>query len=394
MKHLILSIIICFFPYYIFAQQKTDLEKDELNGKIKSIYAFNTNAEGTVPYSKTYYNENGMKTKFISLYRTSETDSIEYHYDDRSRLIKEIEYRVIYSRSDDEFIGTRTDTTFYQYENPSCDKPTEKIKKFGDENKPFNDKFIYDEKCRVIQHIQSGGSAETKITEKTFDNKNRLIKKTLTYKGKKPDIVETYDYNDQDLTMVYLEFSARYNVYREKEFVRYNEANKKTEHFFYYQPKWGSSITFTDGYIREPDSVYLIKRYVYDDNNKLTKEIHLDGQNKEILKVDVFYDEEGVLQKQCFYRNGIPAKVEEYTYINDELTEEKIYIGNEKELAHTKTWKYDESGNLLEYTLTEKDGGKFLYQYIYDTHGNEREKRKLTNENLIETLFTEIEYYP
>lgn len=382
---IILSLI---FSYSAFGQEKTDVERDGLFGKVKTTFSFTAYYEkdkDTVFLTKNIYNENGMKLKYINFFEYSRTDSIINTYDKHNRIITKIEYESIPRLSSNE-IDKNIDTTYYEY-NSICNEPIT-IK-----NPKGTYKIIYkfDKTCRIVSETETGRGREN-TTETDYDPKGRMIKRTFTYTGDKPDKLETYKYDDQNNTLTYVEYSPRYNVYREKTVTQFNKSNKIIQRTFFNTPTAGGGITFSTGSKSEPNQIHLIKKYQLDNNDKLTIETHLDEKNNELLKVEVFYDEKGELKEQKFYKLGKLEYREEYKYENGKRIEEKQFLPNKGNPEYVKTRKYNAKNQLVEYILFQ-DKNKYSIEYIYDNFDNEIEKKELKNGNLLNTEFTKIEYY-
>jgi len=83
-----LIIILSILSDYTFTQQKSDLDKEKLNGKIRSVYSFSANTEHITPYTKTYYNESGNLLEY-TIIEDGNKYSKQYIYDNYKN---EIEY--------------------------------------------------------------------------------------------------------------------------------------------------------------------------------------------------------------------------------------------------------------------------------------------------------------
>ena len=386
---IILLFVLILFGFPIFGQTKTDVEKDKLFGKVKSVYWYKLeygDKTDSVLFSKEYYNENGMKLKHINFSEYSRTDSIINIYNKKNKIITKIEYKSIPSLSSNA-IEKNIETTYYEYNN-KCDDYTVLKNPKG----TYQINYVFDENCRIISETEIG-RGETNTTTYDYDQKGRFVKQTFTYKGDKPDKLETYKYDDKNNTLTYLEYSPSYDVYREKTITQFNKNNKVIQKTFFNLPTAGGSITFTTGSKGEPDQIHLIKKYQYDNDDKLIAEIHLNGKNNELIKVEVFYDEKGELKEQKFYKASKLEYREEYKYENGKIIEEKQFLPNKKKPEYIKIRKYNAKNQLVEFMLLE-DKNKYSNEYIYDKFDNEIEKKELKNGKLVSTEFTKIEYYP
>lgn len=389
MKNLFLLLVLLTTQIFVFGQTKTDVQKDKLFGKVKSTYTYEVNYKNhsdTTFFARNLYSENGMKLKYLNYYQYSRTDSIVNTYDKQNRIKTKIEYESIPSLSSNA-IEKRIDTTYYEY-NTKCDDYTVLKNPRG----TYQINYVFDENCRIISETEIG-RGRTNLTEKYYDPKGRVVKQTFTYNGDKPDKLETYKYDDKNNTLTYLEYSPRYDVYREKTITQFNKNNKVIQKTFFNTPITGGSITFTTGSKNEPDQIHLIKKYQFDNDDKLLIETHLDGKNNELLKVEVFYDEKGELREQKFYKASKLEYREEYKYENGKRVEEKQFLPSRKKPEYIKTRKYNANNQLVEYILLQ-DKNKFSNEYVYDNLDNEIEKKELKNGKIISIKFTKIEYYP
>lgn len=405
-KNTIVLLVLLLFSFPIFGQTKTDIEKDKLFGKVKSVTSYRVDyAEktDTVLFSKVYYNENGMKTKYIPYEKDygykpiRGLDSTSFFYDKQNRLILNSTYEWFRDNYDEAKIDRKTKTENYIYD-PICNQIASELTTFlkltesGSDTTSMKVSYRYDKECRAI-FMEEIGSGRTKITENIYDHKGRVIKRTFTYKGDKPNTLETYKYDDENNTLTYVEYSPRYDVYRGKTVTQFNKNDKVIQKSFFNAPTAGGSITFSTGSKSEPDQIHLIKKYQYDNNDELLTETHLDGKNNELLKVEVFYDEKGELKEQKFYKMGKLDYTEEYKYENGKRVEEKQFLPNRKKPEYIKTRKYNANKQITEFVLFENDN-QFSNEYVYDSFNNEIEKKELKNGKLLNSEFTKIEYYP
>jgi len=407
-KNTTILFILTLFSFQVFGQIKTDVEKNDFFGKVKTTLSFNVSYEGKIDtsyISKDFYNENGMKIKYIPFEKDygykpiRGTDSISSIYDAQNKLIQNYDYYWFRDNYDETKINRKLKTKNYVYYQ-ICNKISSELITFHniteDESDrdtiPMKTTYRYDKECKVI-YMEEIGSGRTKITENNYDYKGRIIKRTFTYKGDKPNTLETYQYEDKNNTLTYVEYSPRYDVYRGKTVTQFNKNNKVIQKTFYNAPTAGGSITFSEGSKSEPDQIHLIRKYQYNSEDKLIGEIHLDGNNNELIKVEIFYDEKGELKEQKFYKMGKLEYREEYKYENEKKIEEKKILPKKKTPEYVKTRRYNDNGQLIE-LIQLVDGDKYSNEYVYDSFKNEIEKRELKNGKLLSTEFTKIEYYP
>lgn len=403
MKNAFLFILI-IINVHAFAQTKTDLEKEDLKGKVKSTLSYRISVDkksDTLFFSKISYTKNGMKEKYLDIendygYKPMRgLDSTTYAYDAQNRISRTSDYEW-FKNDNDPSKELRESTDTFTYDKKCNDIATQKtvIKTKSKDNNSTDTWIVtykYNDQCNMI-FMEEVGRGRTNTTIVDYDSKERAIKRTFTYEDEKPDKVETYQYNDAKNTLVYLEYSPRYDVYREKTITQFNDHKKVTQKTFYNAPTAGGSITFTKGSKTEPNQIYLIKKYTYNSDHQLQSEIHLDGSNKELLKVEVFYDEKKELKEQKFYKNGKLEYREEYKYSNGNRLEESQFLPNKKSPEYVKSHKYNSDNQIIEYILAEGKN-KYSNVYVYDKTGNEIEKHELKNGQLVNTEFTEIEYY-
>jgi len=387
-KHISLCYVLALFSFPLLGQNKTDLEKNKLSGQIKSIQSYKVSYDDktdTIFFSKDYYDEYGMNLKFIDLSEYSRIDSIINTYNKKNQIISKIECQRISSLSSDQVTKSK-DTTIYEYNN-RCSEPT----LIKSPNGNYQVSYLFDDKCRIISETEIG-RGRTNITKVTYDSKERVVKRSFTYEGEKPDKVETYKYDDEKNTLTYLEYSPRYDVYREKTITQFSNTHKIMQKTFFNMPTAGGSITFTKGSKSEPDQIYLVKQYKFDNDDKLITETHLDSSNNELLKVEVFYDDKKELKEQRFFKNGHLEYREEYKYVDGKRLEEKQFLPDQKRPQYIKVRKYNVKGQLLEFILFE-DNNKYSNEYVYDQFDNKIEKKEFKNGKLLNTELTKIEYY-
>ncbi|MDR2230777.1 MAG: hypothetical protein LBE39_15020 [Flavobacteriaceae bacterium] len=387
-KYTTLSLILMLLSFPLLGQNKSDLEKNKLFGKVKNIFSFKVSygdKNDTIFFSKDYYNENGMNLKYIDFSEYSRIDSIINTYNKKNQILSKVEYKRISSLSSDD-VENSIDTSIYEYNN-KCNEPT----KIKSSNRNYQISYIFDDKCRRVSETEIG-RGRTQVTNITYDSKGRIIKQTFTYEEEKPDKVVMYKYDDEKNTLTYLEYSPRYDVYREKMITQFSSTQKIIQKTFFNMPTAGGSITFSKGSKSEPNQIHLIKKYQFNNDDKLITETHLDGNNNELLKVEVFYDDKKELKEQRFYKNGHLEYREEYKYVDGKRLEEKQFLLDKKKPQYVKTRKYNANGQLLEFILFE-DNNRYSNKYVYDQFNNKIEKKELKNDKLLNTEFTKIEYY-
>lgn len=387
-KYTALFYLLVLFSSPVFGQNKTDLEKSKLFGKVKSIHSYKVSygdKTDTIFFSKDYYNENGMNLRFIDLSEYSRIDSIINTYNTKNQIISKIKYQRIPSLSSDE-VEKNNDTTYYKY-NDRCSEATS----IKSPNGNYQVSYLFDDECRIISETETGRGT-TNITNVTYDSKGRVVERSFTYEGEKPDKVEIYKYDDEKNTLTYLEYSPRYDVYREKTITQFSGTNNIIQKTFFNMPTAGGSITFNKGSKSKPDQVHLVKKYQFNNDDKLIAETHLDGNNQELLKIEVVYDDKKELKEQRFYKSGQLEYREEYTYVDGKRLEEKQFLPDQKKPQYIKTRKYTVKGQLSEFILFE---GENIYsnEYVYDEFDNKIEKREFKNGKLLNTELTRIEYY-
>lgn len=404
MKNAFLLLLICI-NVHSFAQTKTDAEKENLKGKVKTTLSYKISVDkrsDTLFFSKMFYNKNGMKEKYIPIendygYKPLRgIDSITYSYDAQNRISRSSEYEWFKDDNDQsKELRESTDTFTYDKKCSEIATQTTTIKtKSKDKNstETWKVNYKYNDQCKMT-FMEEVGRGRTNTTIVDYDSKERVIKRTFTYEDEKPDKVETYQYDDAKNSMVYLEYSPRYDAYREKTITLFNENKKIVQKTFYNTPTAGGSIIFTKGSKTEPNQIYLIKKYTYNGDHQLENEIHVDGNNKELVKVEVSYDENKELEEQKFYKNGKLEYREEYQYSKGNRLKESQFLPNKKSPEYVKSRRYNSDNQITEFILAEGKN-KYSNVYVYDENGNEVEKRELKNGQFVNTEFTKIEYYP
>jgi len=387
-KKTFILLILTLICNPTFGQTKTDLDKDKLFGKIKSILTFSVNYENekdTVYNYKKLFNENGMEVNFVNFNPNIRFDSIIKKYDNLNRLIKKIEFTKggnFMSTDREKFI----ETLIYNYDN-NCYKPS----KIEDSNSNYKIIYKFDERCNTISENIIENYKETSKTFK-FDNQYRLIKKTVSNLGEKADLEETLTYDDINNTIITIQYNPKKNVYYSKVFTKLAENKKVLEVVTYQEEKLIAGKLFGSESPQISDNISGKVKYEYDNSN-LIREISFDGKNNELYKVENSYTENGELKEERIYKAVKLEFRKEYTYENGKLINEKKYLPNEKEPEYIKSWKYNSNGKIIELYHLLKDGDKYSNVYLYDDFSNEIEERIFENGELIKKKLTKIEYY-
>ncbi len=363
--------------YPIFGQLKTDLVKDKLFGKVKSIHKFKIEygeKTDSVLISKEYFNENGMKLKYINFSKSTKFDSIANTFDKKNRKLSKNEYtrsgnfNSIYR---EKFI----ETLFYQY-NEKCDKPI--VTK--DSNSSYKVINKFDENCNLISETIIDKEKE-KSTTFILDKKARITKKTFGYLNEKLDLVETFAFDDKNNTLTNIQFSPKNNVYYIKEVTEFNTKNKIIQVTTFQQEILKNGILFAAESPNLPDNITKIIQYDYDNNDNLISEINFDGKNNELLKVNYLYDDKGELKEEKLFKEKKLEYRKEYKYENGKLLEEMQFLTNKKKPEYTKTFKYNDKKQIIK-LLQLIDQDKYSTEYVYDSFNNEIQKNNLIMANL------------
>lgn len=392
-RYSIILFIFTLFNLPLFGQIKNDVEKDNLFGKVKSIISYKLEygekTDSTLLW-KVYYNENGMKLKQIIFSEDSKVESIVNTYDKKNRLLSKIQSESKRDLSTNE-IEKSIDTIYYEYNN-KC----ENYAVLKNPKGTYRINYTFDENCRISSETKIGRGNTHTITYE-YDYKDRLIKRTLTYLGEKPDKEETFNYDDDNNTLTNIEFDLKNNAYLEKTITNFNKNNKIVQKKFFLitagRPLTTRRPSFSEKKEDEPVEIYLIKNYQYNKDDKLTTETHFDIENKEILKNLLFYDEKGELKEQKSYENGKLDYREEYKYENGMRVEKKNFLSDQKKPEYVLTFKFNNNKQIVEFAKLFNDN-KFSNEFVYDKYKNVISDKRFENGKNLKTEFIKIEYYP
>ena len=388
-KNKLILLLTILLSYSTFGQLRTEVEKVKLFGKVKSILSYKVEygeKTDTVLIKKEYYNENGMKLKYINFSEHSRFDSIVNTFDNKNRRTSKIEFKRTGSFGN---IGKEKiiDTLYYEYNN-KCNDPII----IKDPKGTYKVITKLDENCNIISETVIDYGRENSTTFE-LDKKGRVIKKVVSNLGEKADLYETFEYDDENNTSTNIQYSPKHNVYYLKKLTQFNENKKVVQVTNFQQVIMKDNIFVTSESQNVPDNIYKKVKYEYDGNNKLISELSFDGKNNELEKVENFYDETGKLKEEKHYQSGKLEIRREYKYENGKRVEEKTFLQNNKTPEFVKTQRYNDNGQIIEF-MQLADGDKYSNQYVYDSFNNEIENKEHENGKLLRTKFTKIEYHP
>jgi len=229
--------VFCILAQITYAQQKqTMLQKENLKGKIKSVYLTN----GSESFVKTYFDETGKLIKKEIKHSTNPLHINDYYvYDSNDRLISYLAY------SEDKpsnIIGKLV----YEYNEAGL------VESFGTQGQT---RYEYDEKGNCILEIRDNDYTKVK---RTYNRENQVIEEL------------TYDEGGHIMNVWRTDNVG--NSYEESALVGY----RVIAHMFYEYNEFGDISRITAIYgEREPITDMIT--YRYDDKENWIERIHSNG---------------------------------------------------------------------------------------------------------------------
>ena len=384
----IIFFLLSMLSLSTFGQAKTDLEKEKLFGKIKSILTFSINYENekdTIYNYKKYYHENGMEVKFVDFTSNTRFDSIVKTYDKENRIIKKIEYtrgKNFASKEKAKF----EEALLYEYNN-KCNK----LSKIEDPNSNYKITYKFDDRCNIIAENKTENYKESSKTFE-FDTKDRIIKETKSDVGEKADLEQTFIYNDKNNTITKIQFSPKKNVYYSKEITLFNEKKKVLEIATYQDEELISGKSFGTESLTIPKNINSKVKYEYLNDN-LIKEINIDGNDNELSKIEYQYSKLGDLNEEKYYIKQKLVQKKEYIYENGKLIVEKRFLANKKNPDYIKTFIYNGDNQIKELITILEDGNKYSNEFLYDNFKNKIAEIIKDDGKIMTKKITKIEYF-
>jgi hypothetical protein len=362
MKSLKLTLLLVGSFLFSHAQEKTDLAKDRLKGKVRSVTSAGYGVDvssGTVEKgrhihtSTSKYNTKGYVTEFLSSpgddtieheYVHFKEEKTTYKYDGKNNLIGTNSYMAD---------GVLSDSSSYKVDNKGNRIDWFTFK--GDGTLKQNYTTEYDNKGHMLEsneyfknrlinrHTFKYDEKGNQVEENMFGSDGHLRwKETFAYDAK-GNLVEVTDYKQNgsfDARFTYA-YDAKGNQIEEKEFT--SESSMKHKRILTKYDAEGNVIEVNQ----------------FNESGHFASQCKLDKRGNHLL--DVVYNPDGTLQ-------------------------EKI----------SQDYKYDDHGNEIEMERHITDGSlslKNTYKYEYDKKGNWL--KKISYENDKPTRITErvIEYY-
>jgi hypothetical protein len=305
--------------------QKTDWQRDNLKGKVKSV-SFYTNSKLT---KKRSYNLNGSETS-LKNYCPDNISSICSHdssiFDQRGNMVKYI---------DDNFIiEKKCDSTGNLIESIQSNKVSTEIV-----NKS---KFYYVNLKKVRSEQTNNRAGFNIVIDYSYDangnlseEKNTSTRQGITTKGK---IIYKYD---QEQNLIEKTESDNDGRMQYSYIYKYDSNKRKIE----YQSRSfnGSSYTNYNEYFK------------YDENGRLLESSHYELNGNELYKDANTFDKEGNrIKKSHYYHDKLMSEIADTYNSAGYLTEELEFQSGV--LALKKTFIYDTTGNMITALHTDPKG--------------------------------------
>jgi RHS repeat-associated protein len=210
---------------------------------------------------------------------------------------------------------------------------------------------VYDSQGRVVfstdSHLE--GSTDTVYgTKSVYDDKGRSTG-SIRYKDSKVTIA---DDGTSTVSALGTEAYRTSTAYDTKGRVQSStDANGNTTTYEY------DSL---DRQIKVKQSNGLITETIYNSKGQVEKSIIRSGSEERVTSYK--YDEFG---------NIVETTQPDGTKISAEYNEKGQKISETNQLGQTRTFEYDDNGQLIKVTLPEVNGQKPVYEYTYDAQGNQ-----------------------
>ena len=363
MKRLKLTLLLVSLCFLAQAQrEKTDLEKDRLKGKVKSIVSVGykpDNSSGKIHKGKevhrstSKYNDKGFVTLFVA---TAGKDTVE-----------------------GEYVNYNAEKTTYTYDNKSNLIGANNYDPDG--NLDDSSSYTVDNKGNRIDWFiyRADGTMEQNFTTE-YDNKGNLIESNEYAKGKLKER-HTYKYDDKGHQSEDNLFGADGRM-KWKETFNYDTKGNLVE-VTDYKRNGGFDARFVYGYDVKGNQIEE-KEYTSESSLKHKRILTKYDTAGNITEVNQF-NETGHFSSQCkMDKRG--NHLIDITYNPDGTLREKVL----------QSYKYDDNGNEIEQVRYYADGRvaeKKEFKYDYDRRGNWTKKTTYQNGVAIRITERQIEYH-
>lgn len=344
------------------AQEPTDLERDHLKGKIKSI---TVNQNKLIPIGghnekgrliQTSYARYNLKGNLTEFYSSAGSDTLAdepmsfnaekhtYRYDKDGNLVGKNTYKENGALDDSSTYlvderGSRIDWTTYTADGT---KVRDFISEYDTRGNLLESNEYVKDKLN-FRHTYRYDDKSNDIEERGYDEKGRLTwKETLEY-DTKDNLIEVVDYGPRD------SFEARYKY-------KYDDKNRLIEEDEYRSETSDKHKTVVNKYDVKGT---LVEVKNFDEKNQLIHHATMD--NDELHVIDISYKPNGDINKMT-----------------------------------NRKHKYDSRSNEAEETIYDADGKvvlKYIYEFEYDKAGNWIKKTIFENDKPVEVSERKINYY-
>lgn len=285
-----------------------------------------------------------VSMEFSYYYRNVYTGrEFSYEFDDGGRLVLAKAWM-----SD----GKDNETTVYNYDdNGRC---TSYVRTNAEGAVTYRREHEYDAKGNMVRYLAYNLNDELcDKMEYEYDSKNNLTKET------------SYGYYEGEHFAHWIEYEYDKKGNRTHE-SSYNADGKRTYEVIQQYDKKGNLISksrFTDSYGPFP---YQKIEYEYDSNGVLRTEREYSDSSEHISIIE--YDSDGDKIKEIVYRDD---KLSSFTEYDQNGYEKRIMSYHRKDggLNWCIEYDHDEYGNILEYTIINRDGAGYHAKYEYDHNG-------------------------
>ena len=339
-----IKCILLLFPLLVsnlFAQ-KTDLQRDNLKGKVKSVSLY---TDSKLEKTRTY-NLNGFITGIKSYCGDNTLSVCSYYtsmFDQRGNMVKYEDDRYIIKKNYDDANNLIESVQL----NKVSKKILEKLNYFYVNSRKIRSeqtKYLFDSdviEFTIIIDYSYDSSGNLVEEDNAYTSHSITTKKKTIYKfDKAQNLIEKTE-NNNDGRMQY-NFTYKYDTAKRK--VEYKARSFN-----------GSNFTNYNEYFR------------YDEKGHMVESSHYELTGKLLYKDVYSFDSVGnQIKRSHYYGNVLTIEILDIYSVHDLLTDESEY--KSKALILKKTFGYDTSGNIITVLHTDAGGAvktRFDYKISY-----------------------------
>lgn len=248
--------------------------------------------------------------------------------------------------------GKESETTVYTYDDHG--RCISYVRTNAEGAVTYRRENEYDAKGNMVRYLAYNGNDEIcDRVDYQYDKRGNLIKETY------------YSYYEGEHVSYWIEYEYDKNGNRTHE-SSYNADGKRTYEVIQQYDKKGNLVSksrYTDSYGPFP---YQKVEYEYDSNGALRTETEYSDSSEHISIIE--YDSDGDKIKETVYRDD---KLSSFTEYDENGYEKRIMSYHRKDGGLNWCIEYvrDEYGNILEYTIINRDGAGYHAKYEYDHNG-------------------------